>query len=184
MFQRLHHVAYRCKDAQRTVEFYTKVIGLEYAAGLMPPEGHTHWYYGDAADSIHIFFKLGDGSFLAFFEIAGHEDELPDSHTPLWVKHIAFEVPSMEFLLEAKKRLQQHGVDARGPKDHQICQSLYFEDPDGHRLEMAVRTETADTWSTLAKDAPANLAEWNERKRRWAAVKRPQRSPGLPETVA
>ena len=33
MFQKLHHVAYRCRDAQETVEFYTKVLGLKYAAG-------------------------------------------------------------------------------------------------------------------------------------------------------
>lgn len=167
MFQRLHHVAYRCKDAQRTVDFYTKVIGLEYSAGLMPPEGHRHWHYGDPSDSIHIFFKLGDGTFLAFFEIAGYEDSVPDDNTPLWVKHIAFEVPSMEFLIEAQKRLTAAGVDSRGPKDHGICQSVYFEDPDGHRLEMAVRTETVDTWKKLAEEAPKSLAEWNARKKKW-----------------
>ena len=40
MFGRLHHVAYRCRDAQRTVDFYTRVIGLKYVAGLMPPENN------------------------------------------------------------------------------------------------------------------------------------------------
>ena len=169
MFQRLHHVAYRCKDAQRTVDFYTKVIGLEYSAGLMAPEGHKHWYYGDRADSIHIFFKLGDGTYLAFFEIAGYEDEVPDTNTPLWVKHISFEVPNLAFLEAAKKRLVEHGVDARGPKDHGICHSVYFEDPDGHRLEMACRDDKPFMWEGLAKEAPKNLAEWNERKKRWAA---------------
>jgi catechol-2,3-dioxygenase len=149
----------------------------------MPPEGHKHWHYGDEADSIHIFFKLGDGSFLAFFEIAGYEDEKPDPNTPLWVKHISFEVPSMEHLLAMKKRLQENKIDCRGPKDHHICQSLYFEDPDGHRLEIAVRTEQPDTWQKLAQEAPANLAEWNDRKRRWAAQKRAPNKPRLAETV-
>lgn len=164
MFARLHHVAYRCKNAQRTVDFYTKVIGLEYAAGLMTPENHTHWYYGDRSDSIHIFFKLGDGTFLAFFEISGYPDEQPDPATPLWVKHISFEVPGLEFLAAAKKRLDEHGVDARGPKDHGICHSVYFEDPDGHRLEMAARTETPGMWEKLAAEAPLRLEEWNRRK--------------------
>jgi catechol 2,3-dioxygenase-like lactoylglutathione lyase family enzyme len=40
MFQKLHHVAYRCRDAQETVDFYTKVLGLKYSAGEVAPEGH------------------------------------------------------------------------------------------------------------------------------------------------
>lgn len=166
MFSRLHHVAYRCKDAQRTVDFYTKVIGLELAAGLITSPGHRHWYYGDPSENIHIFFRLGDGSYLAFFEIAGYPDEKPDPDTPLWVKHIAFEVPSLEFLAAAKKRLDEHGVDARGPKDHGICHSVYFEDPDGHRLEMAARAETPGLWQKLAAEAPGQLEEWKKRRMR------------------
>ena len=183
MFQRLHHVAYRCKDAQRTVDFYTNVIGLEYSAGLLVPEGYRHWYYDDESDSIHIFFKLGDGTFLAFFDVASSPDEMPDPATPLWVKHIAFDVLGMEFLLAAKKRLQDHGVDVRGPKDHGICQSVYFEDPDGHRLEMTVRTEYPGMWNDLAKEAPANLAKWNERKRRKYGLSAfaPERAPATVE---
>src|SRR5258708_3638357 len=83
MFGRLHHVAYRCRDAQRSVDFYTKVVGLKYVAGLMPPENHKpSWplnepgqparkVLGEEADSIHIFFELGDGSYLAFFDVPG-----------------------------------------------------------------------------------------------------------------
>lgn len=176
MFQRLHHVAYRCRDAQRTVDFYTKIIGLEYSAGLMPPEGHKHWHYGDPADSIHIFFRLGDGTYLAFFELLDAPDELPDTNTPLWVKHISFEVPNRAFLEAAKKRLIEHGVDARGPKDHDICHSVYFEDPDGHRLEIASRDDMPGMWEKLAEEAPANLAEWNKRKQRLAAAKAVQKA--------
>src|SRR5437773_237499 len=70
MFGRLHHVAYRCRDAQRTVDFYTSVVGLKYVAGLMPPENSKpSWplnepgqparkVVGEEADSIHIFFEL------------------------------------------------------------------------------------------------------------------------------
>ena len=48
MFQKLHHVAYRCRDAQETVDFYTKVLGLKYAAGEASPEGHKP--YGEDVD--------------------------------------------------------------------------------------------------------------------------------------
>jgi catechol 2,3-dioxygenase-like lactoylglutathione lyase family enzyme len=178
MFQRLHHVAYRCRDAQRTVDFYTKVVGLNYVAGLMPPENtRLSWplnepgkpprkVLGEEADSIHIFFELGDGSYLAFFDVASSPEEKEDPATPWWVKHIAFETDSMEKLLAAKARLEAHGVQVLGPKDHDFCQSIYFMDPDGHRLEITVRTEEPDTWRGLAADAPDELAKWNELKRR------------------
>jgi len=151
VFQRLHHIAYRCRDAQRTVDFYTKVIGLKYVAGLVPPESRPSptWplnepgqpprtVVGAPSDSIHIFFELGDGSYLAFFDVAGAPEDEPE-RTPWWVKHIAFETESMEKLHAAKQRLEAHGVQVLGPKDHDLCQSIYFMDPDGHRLEITVR---------------------------------------------
>lgn len=191
MFQRLHHIAYRCRDAQRTVDFYTKVIGLKYVAGLAPPESRSSpsWplnepgqpprkVVGEPADSIHIFFELGDGSYLAFFDVPGGGDDSTDP-TPWWVKHIAFETQTMEKLRAAKQRLEAHGVQVLGPKDHDLCQSIYFMDPDGHRLEITVRTETADTWKRLEADAPGNLEQWNALKKR----KYGQSPEALPENV-
>jgi glyoxylase I family protein len=178
MFARLHHVAYRSRDAQRTVDFYTKVVGLQYVAGLMPPENtRLSWPLNEPgkpprkvvdaeSDSIHIFFELGDGSYLAFFDVASSPEEKEDPATPWWVKHIAFETASMEQLFAAKARLEAHGVQVLGPKDHDFCQSIYFMDPDGHRLEITVRSEEPDTWRELAAAAPAGLAKWNELKRR------------------
>ena len=178
MFARLHHVAYRCRDAQRTVDFYTKVVGLKYVAGLVPPEDDNPTWplneagkpprkvVGEAADTIHIFFELGDGSYLAFFDVASSPEEAEDPATPWWVKHIAFEVPDMKTLHEGKARLEAHGVQVLGPKDHGFCQSIYFMDPDGHRLEMTVRTEKIDTWKELGAAAPKELAKWNELKKR------------------
>jgi glyoxylase I family protein len=195
MFQRLHHIAYRCHDAQRTVDFYTKVIGLKYAAGLLPPESRSapSWplnepgrpprkVVGAPADSIHIFFELGDGSYLAFFDVPGGGDDSNDP-TPWWVKHIAFEVEDMKALLEGKKRLEAHGVQVLGPKDHGLCQSIYFMDPDGHRLEMAVRTETSDTWKKLENAAQNELARWNDLKRRkYGGLAKPKdKIPAMPE---
>jgi len=178
MFARLHHVAYRSRDAQRTADFYTKVVGLKYVAGLMPPENtRLSWPLNEPgepprkvvdgqSDSIHIFFELGDGSYLAFFDVASSPEEKEDPATPWWVKHIAFETESLEQLLAAKARLESHGVQVLGPKDHDFCQSIYFMDPDGHRLEITVRSEQPDTWRELAAKAPAELAKWNALKRR------------------
>ena len=196
MFQRLHHIAYRCRDAQRTVEFYTQVIGLKYSAGLMPPETRSNptWplnepgqpprkVVGEPSDSIHIFFELGDGSYLAFFDVASEPDEGPDT-SPWWVKHIAFETESMDKLRAAKARLEKHGVQVLGPKDHDFCQSIYFMDPDGHRLEITVRTEQPDSWDKLGAEAQANLKAWNERKKRKfgrSTEPLPAKVPAMPE---
>ena len=197
MFGRLHHIAYRCRDAQRTVDFYTRVVGLKYVAGLVAPEERNpSWplnepgqpprkVVGDPADSIHIFFELGDGSYLAFFDVASSPEESEDPATPWWVKHIAFEVPDMKALLEGKKRLEAHGVQVLGPKNHDFCQSIYFMDPDGHRLEMTVRTEKPDTWQRLAQDAPKELEQWNELKKRKYGYSAPKSGelPAMPADV-
>ena len=196
MFQRLHHLAYRCRDAQRTVDFYTKVLGLRYVAGLVPPENaKPSWPLNEPGqpprkviegetDSIHIFFELGDGSYLAFFEVPTAKDDAGDP-TPWWVKHVAFEVPDMKALLEGKARLEAHGVQVLGPKDHGLCQSIYFMDPDGHRLEMTVRTETPATWKDLERDAVKELQKWNELKKRKYGYKgvaaKPDKIPAMPK---
>src|SRR6185436_6072689 len=120
---------------------------------------------GAPADSIHIFFELGDGSYLAFFDVPSSEQDAPEI-TPWWVKHIAFETESMDKLVAAKARLEAHGVQVLGPKDHDFCQSIYFMDPDGHRLEITVRTEQADSWQRLEADANSSLEKWNALKKR------------------
>ena len=168
MFHKLHHVAYRCRDAQETVNFYTQVLGLKYAAGMVAPEGARP--YGEEVDLIHIFFECLDGSYIAFFDLASSPPAQPDPNTPSWVNHIAFEVPSIEALLEGKRRLEAADIDVLGPKDHSFCQSIYFFDPNGIRLEMTARTESPGELEQMERGAADQLAEWNERKRRKYAV--------------
>jgi glyoxylase I family protein len=63
---KLHHVAYRCNNTQETVDFYTKVMGMNYAMAMSEDKvPSTH----EPAPYMHVFFDIGDGSFLAFFEI-------------------------------------------------------------------------------------------------------------------
>jgi len=75
-------------------------------------------------------------------------------------------------------------VQVLGPKNHDFCQSIYFMDPDGHRLEITVRTEKPDTWEKLEGEAQTELEKWNELKKRKygkAAEKVPAALPALPD---
>jgi catechol 2,3-dioxygenase-like lactoylglutathione lyase family enzyme len=157
MLEKLHHIAFRCRDRQETVDFYTKVIGRKYAAAVLPPEGRKA--YGEPCESLHIFFEFGDGTYLAFFDVASSPSEQCDPNTPWWVKHLAFEVPSMEPLEEGRRRLLTAGYNVLGPKDHGFCQSIYFLDPNEHRVEMACCTEKAGELDDMARAAPHLLAE-------------------------
>ncbi len=162
MLQKLHHVAYRCTDARETVKFYADVIGLRF----------THMITNDRVPSTqewsphcHIFFEMADGSFIAFFELP----EAPASHatdpnTPAWVQHLALEVKDEAALLEGKRRLEAHGVSVVGPHDHGMCQSIYFFDPSGHRMEMTVLTEAPGERDEMAADAYRMLDAWDAQK--------------------
>ena len=104
MLQKLHHVAYRCRDAAETVEFYTKVIGLKFAHAITNdhvPSTKAH------NPHIHIFFEMADGGFIAFFEVPKSPPAQKDPNTPDWVQHLALEVKDEKTLLEGRKRLDR-----------------------------------------------------------------------------
>jgi len=117
-------------------------------------------------DLIHIFFECGDGSYIAFFDLPSSSPMQADPNTPNCVNHIAFEVRDMDTLLAGKRRLEEDGVDVLGPKDHKFCQSIYFFDPNGIRLEMTVRTEEPGQLDRMEHTAGGALAAWNTRKQR------------------
>jgi len=66
----------------------------------------------------------------------------------------------MEELMTAKEELESHGLDVIGPTNHGIIKSIYFFDPNGHRLELTVRTGTADQLKQLNGVAQEMLDEW------------------------
>ena len=155
----LHHVAYRCKNAQETVDFYTEVVGMDYVMAIS--EDHVP-STKEPDPYMHIFFEIGPGSYLAFFELPNSPAMGKDPNTPEWVQHIAFAVPDMDTLLAAKARVEGHGIDVIGPIDHTLFKSIYFFDPNGHRLELATNTGAREVWQQAAEAAPAMLDAWNK----------------------
>ena len=102
---------------------------------------------------------------LAFFELPNSPEMDRDRNTPEWVQHIAFEVDNPEALMRYKRRIEEAGIDVVGPTNHGIFDSIYFFDPNGHRLELAVNKGTADQLRRLKDVADEMLNEWSQTKR-------------------
>lgn len=160
--KQIHHVAYRCKDAKETVKFYQEKLNMELlvciAEDKVPSTKEPNPY-------MHVFLDAGAGNILAFFEITGAKEMSRDLNTPEWVQHIAFRLESEEKLLDAKKELEAKGVDVLGVTEHGIIRSIYFFDPNGHRLELTCVTGTSKQMDQLKKIAPEMLEEWSKTKR-------------------
>jgi hypothetical protein len=88
-----------------------------------------------------------------------------DRNTPVWTQHLALQVDTMEELLAAKARLQADGIEVIGPTDHTLFQSIYFFDPSGHRLELAVNTGTPEMLQKLDDVKWDMLNEWAHTKK-------------------
>lgn len=156
--KRIHHVAYRCHDAKETVDFYQRVLGMDFVLAIaedqVPSTKQPDPY-------MHVFLDAGMGNVLAFFELPNSPQMGRDANTPDWVQHLALEVESYQILLESKDKLKGEGVDVLGPTNHGIFQSIYFRDPNGHRMELVANTCTTEEMKQLHEVAPAMLEEWS-----------------------
>jgi len=160
--EKIHHVAYRCKDAKKTVEWYGKYLNMDFilaiAENQVPSTKESDPY-------MHVFLDAGAGNILAFFELPTKPEMGRDPNTPDWVQHLAMQVDSMETLLDTKARLEADGIDVVGPTNHTIFQSIYFFDPNGHRLELAANTNTSEMDRRLDEVKWDMLNEWSKTKK-------------------
>jgi catechol 2,3-dioxygenase-like lactoylglutathione lyase family enzyme len=160
--KKIHHVAYRCNDAKETVNWYRDHLGMEFTLAIaedkVPSTGEPDPY-------MHVFLEAGMGNVIAFFELPNSPTMGKDPNTPEWVQHIAFEVGSFEELMETKARLESAGIDVLGPTNHGVFDSIYFFDPNGHRLELAANKGTREELAELKSVADAMLDEWSVTKR-------------------
>jgi len=160
--QQIHHVAYRCRDAKETVDFYKRVMNMDLLGAIAEDRVPST----KALDPyMHIFLDAGAGNILAFFELPNSPAMGRDPNTPDWTQHIAFQVADMDELLEAKARAETGGLEVVGPTDHTIFKSIYFWDPSGHRLEVATWTATPEQLAQMKAVAPAMVEEWSRTKK-------------------
>jgi catechol 2,3-dioxygenase-like lactoylglutathione lyase family enzyme len=161
--EKIHHVAYRCKNAKETVLWYKAVLNMDFVLAIAEDQVPST----KAPDPyMHVFLDAGQGNVLAFFELPTQAPMGRDLNTPEWVQHIAFAVKDRTELLEFKAHVEAQGVPVLGVTDHGMFHSIYFFDPNGHRLELAC--PDPDEAAMLQKmDAVkwAMLDDWDKTKR-------------------
>ncbi|MBK6266423.1 VOC family protein [Marivirga sp. S37H4] len=120
-FTQIKETCLYIKDLERAKSFYHGKLELPIIA-----------YVPDKL----IFFRSGTSVLLCFNPEYSKEQEVPPPHFALGKQHIAFEVKAEEYE-SAKKELYEKGIMIT--YEHQWPtgkRSAYFEDPEGHVLEI------------------------------------------------
>ena len=158
MIKGLHHNAYRCRDSEQTRRFYEDFLGLPLAGTLDIGETKT----GRRTSVLHTFYRLDDGSYLAFFEAPDMPFDWKPQHD--YDLHIALEV-ERPVLGEMMAKGKAAGIETRGISDHGFIDSIYFRDPNGYVIELCAKRANHDA----AMDPATNGAR--ETLRLWTAGK-------------
>src|SRR5947207_5044851 len=163
MIKGLHHNAYRCRDSEETRAFYEDFLGLPLAGSLVIDQTQT----GRRTKVLHTFYRMDDGSFLAFFEAPDMAFEFKTQHD--FDLHIALEVDEAvlsDMLAKGKAR----GIETRGISEHEFVRSIYFRDPNGYVIELTAKTsEHARLMDPATNGARELLDRWQTSKVQTAA---------------
>jgi catechol 2,3-dioxygenase-like lactoylglutathione lyase family enzyme len=135
----IHHLALSTGDMKAQIEFFTGVLGMRLIA--------LYWMHG-AEGAWHGFLELNESSALAFVFIPGNEKletVIGQTHagnsggpsSPGTMQHVAFNVDSIEALMNLRDRIRSKGVTVIGPIPHGLCSSIYFAGPENLTLEIA-----------------------------------------------
>ena len=160
MIRGLHHNAYRCRDSEETRRFYEDFLGLPLAEAFEIRTTKT----GRETRVLHSFYRMADGSFLAFFEAPDQPFEFKPQHD--FDLHIALEV-SPEDLRAMLAKGKAGGIETRGIADHGFVESIYFRDPNGYVIELTCKKPGHDEATDPASNgARRKLDAWQASKPR------------------
>lgn len=160
MIKGLHHSAYRCRDSEQTRRFYEDFLGLPLVQALRISESQS----GRRTDTLHTFYRMDDGSCLAFFEAPDMAFEFKAQHD--YDLHIALEVTPQDLRAMLEKG-RAAGIETRGISDHGFIESIYFRDPNGYVIELTARRENHQREMDPSQNqARAKLAQWQSDRRR------------------
>jgi catechol 2,3-dioxygenase-like lactoylglutathione lyase family enzyme len=164
MIKGLHHNAYRCRDSEETRKFYEDFLGLPLTQTLEIQETKT----GRKTSALHTFYRLDDGSCLAFFEVPDSPFEFKAQED--YDLHIALEVEPKN-LRRMFERGKAAGIETRGISDHGFIDSIYFRDPNGYVIELTAKRPNHDQ----AMDPATNHAR--QKLDTWQATKGGHQAP-------
>ena len=159
MIKGLHHNAYRCRDSEETRRFYEDFLGLPLAQALEIRETKS----GRKTETLHTFYRLDDGSYLAFFEAPDMSFEFKTQHD--YDLHIALEV-TQDALKQMLEKGKAAGIETRGVSDHGFIDSIYFRDPNGYVIELTAKRPGHDqAMDPALNGARHKLDSWQTAKR-------------------
>jgi catechol 2,3-dioxygenase len=143
--QGLGHVVLKVRSLERSVPFYRDVLGLKKV--------------GQLDDSMAFFAVVDNHHDIALLETKDAAPAAPEDAPGL--HHVAFKVgTTMEELQEAKDWLVSQGVEAHRTRDHVATKSIYFDDPDGNRIEVFIESDPSvwlDNPQVVATSNPLEL---------------------------
>jgi glyoxalase family protein len=172
----LHHITIGANNAQRTVNFYTRVLGMRFIKKTVnfDDPGSYHLYFGDHEGK--------PGTVVTFFE-------WPTAPRGRWgiggTHHYALAVEDYNGLLKWKRRLTDLSIKVDGPLDRHYFTSIYFNDPDGTILEIATKgpgwtvDEAADKIGMEYREPPAEMIVSNRDEARIQAITWPEPVPTI-----
>lgn len=179
--QGLHHITLVCAEAQRTIDFYTQILGQRFVKKTVnfDDPGSYHLYFGD---------DMGrPGSAITFFEWPDAPQGKPGMGG---THHFAMRVADYDGLLKWKRRLTDMGLVVEGPLDRHYFVSIYFNDPDGTILEIATDgpgwtvDEAADQLGSEYRQPPAEMVVANRDAARIEAETWPEPVPEITPDMA
>jgi catechol-2,3-dioxygenase len=129
--KKLGHVVLKVRDLDRSEAFYRDVVGLA-VTGRLPGR--------------MVFFAVpgnADSHDLGIWKVGA--DAAPQAPKQVGLFHVAWQVEREEDLRAFHDSLLARGVPVRSTMDHGANLSVYFEDPDGHMLEVTYE-RPRETW--------------------------------------
>jgi catechol 2,3-dioxygenase-like lactoylglutathione lyase family enzyme len=160
----IHHVAYRCRDAEQTRWFWEDVLGFPLRMAMVFDDEPGS---GRKIDYMHLFFEMGDNNFVAFFD--SPDDDINESTFIArhgFDLHIAFECDTLEELKAWRRHINKMGRPCFGPIDHGFIHSIYMYDPNGIQVEITLKDvnyrQICSQKSDVASDV---IKEWTEKTR-------------------